>query len=1067
VRAARVLLALIGLASTSGVTAATIAVTNTNDNLAGSLRQAINDAAPGDTIVFNIPTTDARYNAFFGEFAIILTTGELNIAKNLTIEGGSSRISIRRDSGAGNFRIFNVTAGVVTLSKLMIQEGRPASVGGGNILNAGNLTVRGCTIWNGGVGSLPGGGIRNSGTLTVINSTFAINIANEGAGIYNDPSGRLVVRSSTIVENRQGGGGIGEGIANVNGTARVGNTIVVGNNLGSTPNDVRGAFISEGYNLIGNSSNASGFTATGDQVGATLQQANLGPLRDGGGVTPTLKPQPGSVAIDQGKRGVDGIGAAIDVDQRGAARPVDRDDIPNAVGGDGSDIGAVEVEPAQSGPVFVVNTKFHPQAGGGDGACTTVHCTLFEAIQASNAAPDANTIEFAPGVRGTILLNGFGHVPITNPVAINGPGADFLTLDRSNVSDRVFTVSSANVSLSGMTIIRGRQRDGNAIHNSGGLTLTDCVLTDNFHDNIPPSETGRGGAIYNAAGASCALVRCTLARNRSAQRGGAIFNASSATMTLENCTLTENRTTLASGSGGAIANDGTLTLRNCTISASQTALNGGAIEQHGAAAPVAATLENCTVSGNSAANAGGGIYTLAPGGRSTLNVTNCTFSQNTSPYGGAIYNDGNANGNAQLTLTNCTFDRNSATFTGGAIYNDAHNPDSVGTATVTLRNTLFRSGASGENLANDSFGHPGGTITSQGSNLSDDPAGAGGGTAPGGFLNAAGDKRNTDPQLATLQNNGGPTETAALQPNSPAIDAGNDAYAPPRDQRGYLRAGTSDIGAFEFGGVAPTPSPTPSPTPPTRLANISTRLRVETGDNVLIGGFIVTGSMQKRIIVRALAPSLQSIAPEERLPDPVLELYRGNELIATNDNWQEAPNRQEIVDSTIPPPNDLESAILQNVDLGAYTAIVRGAADGQGIGIVEVYDLGSNQDSKLANISTRGRVLTGNNVMIGGLIITGSSPQRVILRAIGPSLPVQDRLDDPLLQLFDANANLITSNNNWKDTQRDEIEATTIPPSHDLESAIVTSLSPGGYTAVVRGVDGITGVALVEAYALQ
>jgi hypothetical protein len=242
---------------------------------------------------------------------------------------------------------------------------------------------------------------------------------------------------------------------------------------------------------------------------------------------------------------------------------------------------------------------------------------------------------------------------------------------------------------------------------------------------------------------------------------------------------------------------------------------------------------------------------------------------------------------------------------------------------------------------------------------------------------------------------------------------------------------------------------------------------VETGENVLIGGFIVTGSSQKRIIVRALGPSLQSIAPEERLVDPVLELYRGNELLARNDNWQEAPNRQEIVDSTIPPPNEFESSILQNVDLGAYTAIVRGVADGQGVGLVEVYDLGNAQDSTLANIATRGRVLTGNNVMIGGFIITGSSPQRVILRAIGPSLPVQGKLEDPLLELFDRNGNPIASNNNWKDTQQQEIEATTIPPSDNLESAVVAILPPEAYTAVVSGVGGGTGVALVEVYALD
>lgn len=272
-------------------------------------------------------------------------------------------------------------------------------------------------------------------------------------------------------------------------------------------------------------------------------------------------------------------------------------------------------------------------------------------------------------------------------------------------------------------------------------------------------------------------------------------------------------------------------------------------------------------------------------------------------------------------------------------------------------------------------------------------------------------------------------------------------------------------GATPTATPAPTAPPASTPTPtPNRFVNISTRLRVETGENVLIGGFIVTGSTEKRIIIRALGPSLPV---QGALANPVLELFDGNgQFVASNDNWQEAANKQEIIDSTIAPPNEFESAILRDVAPGAYTAVVRDAADGAGVGLVEIYDLGPAQDAKLANISTRGRVLTGESVMIGGLILSGSSPQSVILRAIGPSLPVNGRLEDPLLELFDGNGSLLGSNNNWKESQESEIEVTTIPPSNDLESAIVTSLPPGAYTAVVRGVNDTTGVALIEAYAL-
>ena len=254
-------------------------------------------------------------------------------------------------------------------------------------------------------------------------------------------------------------------------------------------------------------------------------------------------------------------------------------------------------------------------------------------------------------------------------------------------------------------------------------------------------------------------------------------------------------------------------------------------------------------------------------------------------------------------------------------------------------------------------------------------------------------------------------------------------------------------------------------TPLSRFANISTRLRVETGENVLIGGFIVTGSAQTRIIVRALGPSLPM---QDRLDNPILELYDGSgQLLESNDDWRNAANQHEITASTIPPPHDREAAILRSVAPGAYTAVVRGSGGGEGVGLVEVYDLGSAENSKLANISTRGRVQTGDDVMIAGLIVTGSGSQKVIVRGIGPSLPVAGKLLDPLLELYDAQGNVIQVNDNWRDDQEAEIIGTSIPPSEASESAIVTFLPPAAYTAVLRGVNDTTGVALVEAFAIQ
>ncbi len=258
-------------------------------------------------------------------------------------------------------------------------------------------------------------------------------------------------------------------------------------------------------------------------------------------------------------------------------------------------------------------------------------------------------------------------------------------------------------------------------------------------------------------------------------------------------------------------------------------------------------------------------------------------------------------------------------------------------------------------------------------------------------------------------------------------------------------------------------------TPSTQLGNISTRLRVETGDNALIGGFIVTGIQSKKIILRAMGPSLPLAGA---LSDPVLELRNSSGgLIAFNDDWR-TDQQAEIIATGIPPGNILESAIVATLPANnsAYTAIVHGYNNATGIGVVEAYDLDQTVNSTLANISTRGFVSTGDNVMIGGTIILGSAPANILFRAIGPSLTtvgVPNALPDPTLELRDSNGALIAFNDDWRTDQQAEIIATGIPPTNILESAILRSLSPGAYTAIVQGYLDSTGVGLVEAYQLQ
>ena len=273
---------------------------------------------------------------------------------------------------------------------------------------------------------------------------------------------------------------------------------------------------------------------------------------------------------------------------------------------------------------------------------------------------------------------------------------------------------------------------------------------------------------------------------------------------------------------------------------------------------------------------------------------------------------------------------------------------------------------------------------------------------------------------------------------------------------------------------SPSPSPTPNPTPsgtPAQPLNISTRMDVQTGDQVLIGGFIITGNEPKEVLLRAIGPSLSAFGIPNPLADPVLELHGSDgSLITTNDNWRDT-QESDIEATGLAPSDDLESAIISTLDPGSYTAIVSGNGGVTGIGLVEGYDLNQPADSQLGNISTRGFVETGTNVMIGGFILGGASGDlNVLVRALGPSLTalgVDNALADPTLELHDANGALIQSNDNWKDTQEGQIEATGLPPTNDLESAIFATLAPGAYTAIVAGNNDTSGVGLVEVYSLQ
>jgi hypothetical protein len=262
------------------------------------------------------------------------------------------------------------------------------------------------------------------------------------------------------------------------------------------------------------------------------------------------------------------------------------------------------------------------------------------------------------------------------------------------------------------------------------------------------------------------------------------------------------------------------------------------------------------------------------------------------------------------------------------------------------------------------------------------------------------------------------------------------------------------------------------------LLNVSTRLQVGPQEHVAISGFIVAGTGTKKVMLRAIGPSLSQFGIAGPLADPVLELHDQAGVIAANDNWQTtqlggvitADQQAPILASTISPDDPAEAAIIANLNPGPYTAVVYGAKNGTGTGLAEVYDLSPTATAMIANLSTRGYVGTGDDVLIGGFVVGGPESLTVVVRALGPSLTqagVADALSNPVLDLRDADGLSLASNDNWADTQQEAIEKSGLAPGDSREAAIEQTLIPGSYTAIVSGKDGGIGVSLVEIYRIE
>jgi hypothetical protein len=1077
--------------------AATITVQNVNDSGPGSLRQAVLDAHtlhPTER-----PTID--FSSAVLRKTIILTSGEIVMHSQVIISGpGADRLTI---SGNHSSRIFTIPAEVeyAEIDGLTLSNGFAAGQSGGHggaILNAGqDLEINACAFAGNSVASSSngdghGGAIENTGVLVANNSTFNNNSAQGGGGIYNTGQFCRVDRStftknsvflngnagggailhrgdflilyeSTIADNTADGGGGGVYNDTPKDHTSFADNIIAGNSAPNSP-DTYGAYQSDGYNLVGVSDAGNGFTRSSDHSGSAASPLNpkLRPLANNGGPTQTMALQPDSLAVDQGRTTNGSI-----QDQRFFPRPIDYPGIASAAGGDGSDIGAYELTPPLAETTDA--TEISPTSAqlnafvNANGAETTVHFDFGLGANSYGGYSDEKSIG------GSTLPLGFNEI-------LSGlhPGTTYhFRIVATNLNGKTYGVDKAFTTVAAALTVQNSNDSGpgslrQAVLDAYRLYPNDPAVID-FGSTVQKTITLISGPIEIQSkvlyirGPSANLL--TVSGNHNSR----IFTVSAgSSLNVSRLTLSDGFDSGAGGGqnaghGGAILNAGRLSAFQCafvgnSVSGSSTGDgHGGAIENS-----KSLSVYSCTFNNNSA-QGGGAIYN-GPGGDCVISLS--TFTKNMVTFnggggGGAILNRGT------IEVEDCTIADNTADAAGGGIYtSDVSRDGSAFANTIIALNHAPNSP--------DTYG----AYTSYGYNLvgiSDAGNGFTKSTDHSGTVSAS-----LDPKLAPLANNGGPVQTMALQTDSPAIDQGLTSSNV--DERGFPSkidypeipsapgGNNADIGAFELGVSSPTPTPIPTPTPASStLAIISTRLRVETGDNALIGGFIVTGTQPKKVIIRAIGPSL---GLPGQLANPTLELYSGQTVLNSDNNWVDSPDKQAIIDSTIPPTNDLESAIVATLPANGagYTAVVRGANNTTGIAVVQVYDLDRSVDSKLANISTRGLVQTGDNVLIAGTIVLGQASQKVIIRAIGPSLSIPGKLLDPTLQLVDANGTELAFNDNWRTGgQEGEIIATTVPPTDDAESAIVFTLPANGasYTAIVRGRNDSTGIGVVEVYSLQ
>ncbi len=685
---------------------------------------------------------------------------------------------------------------------------------------------------------------------------------------------------------------------------------------------------------------------------------------------------------------------------------------------------------------------------------------------------------------GTFPSSAGGGISSNGPATLNVADCT-LNNNAADFGGGIFNSSSGTVEMTDSTLNNNISHfgGGGGIYNngSGTVNLTNSTLSANAtnNDSVEGGTFGSGGAIFNNGGGPVNVAYSTLTGNTAIANGGGIANNSSGVVQITNSivalntatatgpdlsgTFTANYTFIGNPAGATI-NGGTGNL-NGNPQLGPLANNGGPTQTHR------------PLPGSTAIDAGDPAFASPP------DADQRGFARVAGPRldMGAVetnYTLTATGGTPQSTIVNTAFATNlqaTLTETGGPV---AGIPVTF-TPPASGPSGTFAGGNPAIATTNATGVATAPTFTANGLAGSYDVAATVTGIATSAnfsLINIAATPTPTPTATPTPTLTPTPTPTPPTPTPTPPTPTPTPATPTPTPTATLTPVPTPTLTPTSTPTPTPTSTPTltptatPTPTPTTHAINLSTRMRVQTGGNVGIGGFIVTGTGPKHLILRAIGPSLTRYGIADVLADPVLELHGpGAFATITNDNWRDT--QEGLIAATgLPPTNDFESAIDATLVPGAYTAVVKGKNNTSGVALIEIYDLNQDATSRLANLSTRAFVSTGNDIVIAGFFLSeGNGSDRVIVRGLGPSLSgfgLSPLLANPTLELRNSNGSLVLTNNDWQDNadQAAELTAAGLAPTNNLESAIAAALPPDLYTALLAGLNNGTGIGIVEIY---